>query len=68
MDDGASEGQGARRAPPLTLALASASAAQDEDQAFRKFKLRVEDVQGTNCLTNFWARLPDSPSRPAAPS
>jgi len=26
----------------------------DEDQAFRKFKLRVEDVQGRNCLTNFW--------------
>merc|ERR1711920_475253 len=26
----------------------------DEDQAFRKIKLRVEDVQGRNCLTNFW--------------
>jgi small subunit ribosomal protein S3Ae len=26
----------------------------DEDQAYRKFKLRVEDVQGRNCLTNFW--------------
>jgi small subunit ribosomal protein S3Ae len=26
----------------------------DEDQAFRKMKLRVEDVQGRNCLTNFW--------------
>jgi small subunit ribosomal protein S3Ae len=25
----------------------------DEDQAFRKMKLRVEDVQGRNCLTNF---------------
>jgi small subunit ribosomal protein S3Ae len=25
-----------------------------EDDAFRKFKLRVEDVQGYNCLTNFW--------------
>ena len=31
---------------------------QDEDQAFRKFKLRVEDVQGKNCLTNFWVRAP----------
>lgn len=26
----------------------------DEDQAFRKIKLRIEDVQGKNCLTNFW--------------
>jgi len=25
-----------------------------EDEAFRKFKLRVEDVQGRNCLTNFY--------------
>jgi len=24
-----------------------------EDEAFRKFKLKVEDVQGFNCLTNF---------------
>lgn len=26
----------------------------DEDQAYRKMKLRVEDVQGRNCLTNFY--------------
>lgn len=26
---------------------------QDEDQAFRKIKLRAEDVQGKNVLTNF---------------
>ena len=26
---------------------------KDEDQAFRKFKLRIEDVQGRNCLTSF---------------
>eukprot|EP00294_Goniomonas_avonlea_P017328 CAMPEP_0114543318 /NCGR_PEP_ID=MMETSP0114-20121206/2291_1 /TAXON_ID=31324 /ORGANISM="Goniomonas sp, Strain m" /LENGTH=127 /DNA_ID=CAMNT_0001727647 /DNA_START=51 /DNA_END=430 /DNA_ORIENTATION=- len=26
----------------------------DEDQGFRKIKLRVEDVQGKNCLTNFY--------------
>jgi len=26
---------------------------KDEDQAFRKIKLRVDDVQGKNCLTNF---------------
>jgi len=25
-----------------------------EDDAFRKFYLKVEDVQGTNCLTNFY--------------
>jgi small subunit ribosomal protein S3Ae len=30
---------------------------QDEDQAFRKIKLRAEDVQGKNVLTNFWVRL-----------
>jgi len=27
---------------------------QDEDQAHRKMKLRCEDVQGKNVLTNFW--------------
>lgn len=27
---------------------------QDEDQASRKMKLRAEDVQGRNVLTNFW--------------
>ena len=26
----------------------------DEDQVYRKMKLRCEDVQGRNCLTNFW--------------
>jgi small subunit ribosomal protein S3Ae len=28
--------------------------AQDEDNAFRKMRLRVEEVQGRSCLTNFW--------------
>lgn len=28
--------------------------ADAEDDAYRKFKLRVEEVQGTNCLTNFY--------------
>jgi len=27
---------------------------KDEDQAFRKFKLQCEEVQGRNCLTNFY--------------
>jgi small subunit ribosomal protein S3Ae len=27
---------------------------QDEDNAFRKMRLRVEEVQGRSCLTNFW--------------
>jgi ribosomal protein S3AE len=26
----------------------------DEDQAHRKIRLRAEDVQGRNALTNFW--------------
>jgi hypothetical protein len=30
---------------------------QDEDQAFRKIKLRAEDVQGKNVLTNFWVSV-----------
>merc|ERR1711865_585095 len=27
---------------------------KSEDDSFRKIRLRVEDVQGTQCLTNFW--------------
>jgi len=27
---------------------------KDEDQAYRKIKLRIEDVNGTRCLTNFY--------------
>jgi len=26
----------------------------DEDHSFRKIRLRAEDVQGKNVLTNFW--------------
>lgn len=29
----------------------------DEDQAFRKMKLRAEDVQGKNVLTNFYVSI-----------
>ena len=29
----------------------------DEDQAYRKIRLRVEDVQGRNVLTNFWVMM-----------
>merc|ERR1712167_207676 len=27
---------------------------KSEDDAFRKIRLRVEDIQGKTCLTNFW--------------
>jgi hypothetical protein len=30
---------------------------QNEEDAYRKMRLRVEDVQGRNVLTNFWVRL-----------
>jgi ribosomal protein S3AE len=30
---------------------------QNEEDAYRKMKLRVEDVQGRNCLTNFWVSV-----------
>ncbi|OQD63793.1 hypothetical protein PENANT_c465G07719, partial [Penicillium antarcticum] len=29
----------------------------DEDHVFRKVKLRVNKVQGKNCLTNFYSLL-----------
>jgi small subunit ribosomal protein S3Ae len=29
----------------------------DEDQAYRKIRLRAEDVQGMNVLTNFWVMI-----------
>jgi small subunit ribosomal protein S3Ae len=36
----------------FTVSLADLQ--KDEDQAHRKIKLRIEDVQGTKCLTNFY--------------
>ena len=35
------------------LELSLADLNKDDENAFRKIKLRVEDVQGKNCLTNF---------------
>lgn len=29
----------------------------DEDHAFKKIRLRAEDVQGKNVLTNFWVNM-----------
>lgn len=31
---------------------------QNEADAYRKIRLRAEDVQGRNVLTNFWVSLP----------
>ena len=31
---------------------------QNEADAYRKMLLRVEEVQGKFCLTNFWVRIP----------
>jgi hypothetical protein len=31
--------------------------AQNEEDAYRKMKLRVEDVQGRNCLTQFYVSV-----------
>eukprot|EP01104_Vermistella_antarctica_P000722 TRINITY_DN10843_c0_g1_i1.p1 TRINITY_DN10843_c0_g1~~TRINITY_DN10843_c0_g1_i1.p1 ORF type:complete len:252 (+),score=102.10 TRINITY_DN10843_c0_g1_i1:157-912(+) len=36
------------------VACSLADLNKDEDQALRTIRLRVEDVQGKNCLTNFW--------------
>jgi ribosomal protein S3AE len=30
---------------------------QNEEDAYRKIRLRVEDVQGKNCLTNYWVSV-----------
>jgi len=35
------------------LELSLADLSKDEDQSFRKIKLRIDEVQGKNCLTNF---------------
>ena len=35
------------------LEVSLADLQKDEDHAFRKVKLRVDEVQGKNCLTNF---------------
>lgn len=35
------------------LELSLADLNKDEEQAFRNIKLRVDEIQGKNCLTNF---------------
>ncbi|CRK48343.1 hypothetical protein BN1723_007985, partial [Verticillium longisporum] len=35
------------------LEVSLADLQKDEDHAFRKVKLRVDEIQGKNCLTNF---------------
>jgi len=35
------------------IEISLADLVKDEEQAFRKIKLRVDDIQGKNCLTNF---------------
>ena len=44
----------------------AACAAQNESDSYRKMFLRVEDVQGRNCLTNFWVRPAASRSTPSS--
>ena len=48
-------------APPVPAGASAervpAWVAQNESDSYRKMFLRVEDVQGRNCLTNFWVRL-----------
>jgi len=36
------------------LEVSLADLQKNEDDAYRKMRLRVEDVQGRNCLTQFW--------------
>jgi len=37
-----------------TASVSLADLQKDEDQAFRKIRLRIEDTQGAACLTNFY--------------
>ncbi len=39
---------------------------QNEEDAYRKIRLRVEDVQGRNCLTNFWVRFGEPLENPGS--
>lgn len=38
----------------MTFAISFAELQGDDEHAFRKIRLRDEDVQGRNVLTNFW--------------
>ena len=42
--------------PHLDQCFTACDLLQNEADAYRKIRLRVEDVQGRNCLTNFWVR------------
>ncbi|KAK9124546.1 hypothetical protein Sjap_014148 [Stephania japonica] len=43
-----------RRAQARVFEISLADLQGDEDQSYRKIRLRAEDVQGRNILTNFW--------------
>ncbi|KAK1371437.1 hypothetical protein POM88_037529 [Heracleum sosnowskyi] len=45
---------GKRKLKPLLCTVCYCIVLKDEDQAYRKIRLRAEDVQGKNVLTNFW--------------
>jgi ribosomal protein S3AE len=47
------EGEQEQR-PSADITDATATRLQNEADAYRNIKLRIEDVQGRNCLTNFY--------------
>ncbi|GAA0140998.1 ribosomal protein [Lithospermum erythrorhizon] len=46
--------QGTKDLKHRVLEVSLADLQKDEDQAYRKIRLRAEDVQGKHVLTNFW--------------
>ena len=45
---------------PVQRTVLTCAAVQNEADAYRKMLLRVEEVQGKFCLTNFWVRSHDA--------